>query len=445
VRTLSTPTPQRTRRWLQRRRGAGTGGAPEPTGVKAAVPSEQDAASAVTSTSRCALRSWPEIVRPYARANHRRAVAQLLNTGLPFLLLMAALIYGDRSHVWLTWPLVLPAVFLLVRLFIIQHDCGHGSFFASRRANDLLGRVIGLVTLTPYGFWRKIHALHHANSGNLDRRGDGDITTLTVREYRALSLWRRLLYRAYRHPLVLFGLGAVYFFVICNRIPTGNPLRHRKNWSSILGTNAALTAIIVLMVLTVGARAFMLAYLPVILLAASTGIWLFYVQHQFEHAYWASAPDWDFHEAAFKGSSFYDLPVALHWLTGHIGFHHIHHICTKIPNYSSTRIRSFAMPLVVSPFSIACDACGSRYGMRSGGFWCPSETFTDPSRGLEHSSVGGVSTRLNPSYILCPGEERAVPDRGGGPCLRRTVSAAPNCVFSEPYGASSPTGRMQHR
>jgi omega-6 fatty acid desaturase (delta-12 desaturase) len=224
--------------------------------------------------------------RPYARANHRRAVAQLLNTGLPFLLLMAVLICGARSHPLLTLPLVLPAVFLLVRLFIIQHDCGHGSFFTSRRANDLLGRAIGLVTLTPYGYWRKIHALHHANSGNLNRRGDGDITTLTVREYRALPLWRRLLYRAYRHPLVLFGLGPVYFFVICNRIPAGNPLRHRNNWSSILGTNAALAAIFAIMMLSVGARAFMLAYLPVILLAASTGIWLFYVQHQFQHAYW---------------------------------------------------------------------------------------------------------------------------------------------------------------
>jgi omega-6 fatty acid desaturase (delta-12 desaturase) len=278
-------------------------------------------------------RSWQEIVAPYARANLRRAVAQLVNTGLPFLMLMAALMYGARSHPWLTLPLVLPAVFLLVRLFIIQHDCGHGSFFASRRANDLLGRTIGLLTLTPYAFWRKTHALHHANSGNLDRRGDGDITTLTVREYQALPLWRRLLYRAYRHPLVLFGLGPVYFFVICNRIPTGNPLRHRKSWSSILGTNAALAAIIVLIVLTVGTRAFMLAYLPVILLAASTGIWLFYVQHQFEHTYWASAPDWDFHEAALKGSSFYDLPAVLHWLTGYIGFHHIHHVCSKIPNY----------------------------------------------------------------------------------------------------------------
>jgi omega-6 fatty acid desaturase (delta-12 desaturase) len=278
-------------------------------------------------------RSWQEIVAPYARANHRRAIGQLLNTALPFLLLMAALIYGGRSHPLLTFPLALPALFLLVRLFAIQHDCGHGSFFASRRANDFLGRAIGLVTLTPYGFWRDTHAVHHATSGNLDRRGTGDITMLTVREYLALSRWRRLLYQAYRHPLVLFGLGPVYFFVICNRIPTGSPFRHWKVWSSILGTNLALAAIVMLMVLTVGGRAFMLAYLPVILLAAATGIWLFYIQHQFEHAYWAPAADWNFHKAALQGSSFYDLPAALHWLTGYIGFHHIHHVCSKIPNY----------------------------------------------------------------------------------------------------------------
>ncbi len=279
------------------------------------------------------VRSWPEIVAPYARADRRRAVAQLLNTGLPFLFLMAALIYGARSHPWLVLPLAVPAVFLLVRLFIIQHDCGHGSFFASRRANDLLGRALGVLTLTPYVFWRRSHAIHHASSGRLDRRGAGDITMLTVHEYRALPLVRRFLYRAYRHPAVLFGLGPFYMFVIRNRIPTGSPIRQMKIWGSILGTDAALAAIVALMVLTVGGRAFVHAYFPVILLAASAGMWLFYIQHQFEHAYWATGSDWDFHEAALKGSSFYDLPAVLHWLTGYIGFHHIHHVCSKIPNY----------------------------------------------------------------------------------------------------------------
>jgi len=272
-------------------------------------------------------------VAPYARADHRRAVAQLLNTGLPFVLLMAALLCGAGRHPVLTLPLAAPAALLLVRLFAIQHDCGHGSFFASRRTNDLLGRALGVLTLTPYACWRKSHAIHHANSGNLDRRGTGDVRTLTVREYHWLSLRWRLRYRVYRHPLVLFGLGPIFLFVIHHRIPTVSPFCHRRIWGSILGTNAAVAAIVMLMLLTLGARALMLGYLPVILLAASTGIWLFYIQHQFEHTYWATGPDWDFHAAALKGSSFYDLPAVLHWLTGYIGFHHIHHVCSKIPNY----------------------------------------------------------------------------------------------------------------
>jgi acyl-lipid omega-6 desaturase (Delta-12 desaturase) len=304
-----------------------------PSGARGDAQPGQSPTSADGSTSLPPARSWREIVAPYARADHRRAVAQLLNTGVPFLLLMAALIYGARSDFWPIFPLAVPAVFLLVRLFIIQHDCGHGSFFASRRANDLLGRALGVLTLTPYAFWRSSHAIHHASSGNLERRGPGDITTLTVREYQALSPIRRLFYRIYRHPVVLFGLGPLYLFVIRNRIPTANPFRHRKIWSSIVGTNATLAALVTVMLLTVGGRAFLLAYLPVILLAASTGIWLFYIQHQFEHTYWASGPAWDFHEAALQGSSFYDLPAVLHWLTGSIGFHHIHHACSKIPNY----------------------------------------------------------------------------------------------------------------
>jgi acyl-lipid omega-6 desaturase (Delta-12 desaturase) len=290
-------------------------------------------ATATTMDVFLSSRQWREIVAPYAHADHRRAVAQLLNTGLPFLLLMAALLCGARSHPGLTLPLAAPAAFLLVRLFAIQHDCGHGSFFASRRANDLLGRVLGVLTLTPYACWRKSHAIHHANSGNLDRRGTGDVKTLTVREYQSLSLPWRLRYRMYRHPMVLFGLGPIFLFALYHRIPTVSPFRHRRIWGSILGTNAVLAAIVVLMLLTVGGRALLFGYFPMLLLAASTGTWLFYIQHQFEHTYWASGPDWNFHPAALNGSSFYDLPAVLHWLTGYIGFHHIHHVCSKIPNY----------------------------------------------------------------------------------------------------------------
>ncbi len=280
-----------------------------------------------------APRPWREIVAPYAKPDGRRGVIQLLNTGLPFLALFAAMLWGIDHGIWPALLLTVPAAALLLRLFMFQHDCGHGSFFKSRWANDVLGRVLGVLTLTPYAWWRRRHALHHARSGNLDRRGVGDIGTLTVREYLSRSARRRLQYRLYRHPLVLFGLGPAWHFLLRQRIPTGHPVRDRANWLSVLGTDAALAAVIAAMALTIGLRPFLLAYLPVVLLAGSTGIWLFYIQHQFEETYWDWAPRWSFHAAALEGSSFYDLPQILHWATGYIGFHHIHHLSSRIPNY----------------------------------------------------------------------------------------------------------------
>ena len=262
---------------------------------------------------------------------------QLLTTGLPLLAAIGALLYGLSRGIWPALVLAVPAALFLVRLFIIQHDCGHGSFFKSRRANDRLGRAIGVLTLMPYGFWRKGHTVHHATSGNLDRRGTGDVTTLTVREYLSRPGWRRFLYRLYRHPLVLFGAGPAYLLLIRHRIPTGHPLRAWDSWLSILGTNAAAAVLISVMALIVGLSVFLLAYGAVLLLATSIGVWFFYIQHQFEDAYWEAGPRWDFRAAALKGSSYYDLPGVLHWLTGSIGFHHIHHLASKIPNY---RLRS---------------------------------------------------------------------------------------------------------
>lgn len=278
-------------------------------------------------------RAWRDIVAPYTRADTRRSMIQLLNTAPPFFAMMAFMIYGLDRGIWAALLLTVPCAAFLVRLFTIQHDCGHASFFKSRWANDLLGRVLGVFTLTPYAFWRKSHAMHHATSGNLDRRGTGDITTLTLREYRSLSLRGRLAYRLYRHPLILFGIGPAYQFLIRHRIPTGSPRRHRQVWLSILGTNAALLAILVVMALTVGLGPFLLGYVPVVLLAASTGVWLFYIQHQFEDTYWEAKPRWSFHDAALEGCSLYDLPRPAHWITGNIGFHHIHHLSSRIPNY----------------------------------------------------------------------------------------------------------------
>jgi omega-6 fatty acid desaturase (delta-12 desaturase) len=277
--------------------------------------------------------AWRHSIAPYAKPDARRAMIQLLNTGLPFLGIEVGTIGAINHGVTAALLLIPIAAVLLVRLFIIQHDCGHGSFFASRRANDWLGRVLGVLTLTPYEAWRRDHARHHASSGNLDRRGVGDVITLSVKEYRSLPPARRLAYRLYRHPLVIFGIGPTYKFLIRHRIPTGHPLRCREHWCSILGTNAGIAVLTVSGAMTAGLEPFLLAYLPVILLAASIGVWLFYVQHQFEETYWETQSGWNFRAAALKGCSFYDLPRALHWATGHIGFHHIHHLSSRIPNY----------------------------------------------------------------------------------------------------------------
>jgi acyl-lipid omega-6 desaturase (Delta-12 desaturase) len=278
-------------------------------------------------------RSLRRLTAEHARPDGRRAAVQLFNTALPFLGIMAGMFYALDHGAWAALLLAVPGAALLVRLFMIQHDCGHGSFFASRRANDWLGRAIGVLTLTPYAYWRKSHAVHHATSGNLDRRGTGDVTTLTVREYLASPLGRRLAYRLYRHPLVMFGIGPAYLFLVRHRIPTGNPRRERQAWVSILGTDAAIIALGGLLIWALGPVTFVLSYVPMFLTAASAGVWLFYVQHQFEDTHWADDRRWDFHVAALEGCSYYDLPDLLHWATANIGFHHIHHLCSKIPNY----------------------------------------------------------------------------------------------------------------
>ena len=233
----------------------------------------------------------------------------------------------------LTLLLALPAAGLLLRLFVLQHDCGHGSFFRTRAVNDWVGRIIGTVTLTPYDAWRRSHNAHHASSGNLDERGFGDIDTLTVREYLALSRWRRLRYRAYRHPLVMFGIGPAYLFLVRHRLPVGLMRKGWEPWISTMATNAATAALIVAMIWLVGAGPFLLVQLPIVLLAASMGVWLFYVQHQFEDTVWAEDPAWNMHEAALHGSSHYDLPPVLRWFTANIGVHHVHHLCSRIPFY----------------------------------------------------------------------------------------------------------------
>ena len=279
-------------------------------------------------------KAWRALLAPYKQANWSRALAQLANTVLPFTLIWGLMAFAvTRGAWWAALVLAFPAAFFFIRLFIFQHDCGHGSFFPSRRANNVLGGILGVVTLFPYGYWKKTHAIHHATSGNLDDREFGDIVTLTVKEYRALTPLRRFGYRLYRHPLVMFGLGPSYQFVIKHRFPFDIPFAWKREWLSVLKTNLALVAVYAALVLGLGWQTVLMVQLPIIVVAGALGVWLFYVQHQFEDTYWEHEEAWDFYRAGAHGSSFYDLGPLGHWLTGNIGYHHIHHLASQIPNY----------------------------------------------------------------------------------------------------------------
>jgi len=280
-----------------------------------------------------ARRAIPALTR-YREPCHFRSIFEIAVTLVPFVALWAVAWAAVHFGYWeLSFLAGVPAAGLLVRLFMIQHDCGHGSFFRYRLANDWVGRFLGVLTLTPYDDWRRAHAIHHANSGHLDRRGVGDIDTLTVREFQALAVWAQLRYRLYRHPLVMFGFGAAYQFLLRHRLPIGSLRGGWHAWTSAVATNLAIAVAATALIWFIGIGPFLLVHLPIALLAGSAGVWLFYVQHQFEETFWARGGEWNFHEASFHGSSYYDLPGVLRWFTANIGVHHVHHLCSRIPYY----------------------------------------------------------------------------------------------------------------
>ncbi len=284
--------------------------------------------------------SWVSRLAAYRHPSNRRAIIEVAVTAIPFVALWVMMAFLAQYSLWLVLLLAVPTAGFMVRLFMIQHDCGHGAMFSSRRVNDWVGRILGVITLTPYDFWRQSHALHHAGSGNLDRRGVGDIDTLTVREYQARGLLGRLAYRIYRHPLVLFGVGPAYLFIVRNRVPFGVKGSGAMPWTSTMLTNLAIITLSALMIYLVGLGSFLLIHVPVVLIGASIGVWLFYVQHQFETTTWEHEPAWTHGESALHGSSYYDLPRPLMWMTGNIGIHHLHHLSSRIPFYRLPQVLS---------------------------------------------------------------------------------------------------------
>ena len=276
--------------------------------------------------------SWQKIVTKYQKPNLRRSLWEIANTVIPFFILWYLMYRSLTVSYWLALALAIPTAGLGMRIFIILHDCGHGSFFKSSRANNLVGTFCGILTFTPYYQWRHAHAIHHASHGDLDRRGVGDVLTMTVKEYLQSPWWKKLGYRLYRHPIVMFGLGPAFIFLLMHRFP--HPKSGRRERNSVHLTNFVLLAMILALSWAIGFKTFVIVHLPVLLLTCTAGVWLFYIQHQFEDTYWEDHPEWDYAMASLYGSSYYRLPKVLQWFSGNIGLHHIHHLSPKIPNYN---------------------------------------------------------------------------------------------------------------
>ncbi len=283
-------------------------------------------------------KEWVQVLAKYRAPSTRRSLLELAATLVPFAALWALAWLSLSVSNWLAFAIAVLNGGFLVRIFIIQHDCGHASYFNNRSLSDWVGRALGVLTLTPYDVWRRTHSIHHSHQGNLDQRGIGDVLTLTVEEYRARSPMGRFLYRLYRNPLVLFVLGPSYLFILQNRLPFGLMNSGWRYWTSAMGTNAIIAIALGLMIWLGGFLPVLLIFLPTSVIAGTIGVWLFYVQHQFEETHWAKEPDWQLHDAALSGSSHYVLPQPLRWLSGNIGIHHVHHLYSRIPFYRLTEV-----------------------------------------------------------------------------------------------------------
>lgn len=303
---------------------------------------------------------WKQTVAHYQSASTRRALWQLTNSLGPYLLLWYAMHVVRDISLWLTVPLAVLAAAFLVRIFIIFHDCTHGSFFRSRRANEIVGFIAGVLTFSPFQHWRWEHAMHHAGAGNLDRRGTGDIWTMTVQEYLSASRWRRLNYRLARNPVVLFVLAPLFVFVVKQRF--ASPLADKRQRRSVLWLNLVLLGTVTLLSWIFGVMPYLLIQSISMTIAGAIGLWLFYVQHQFEGVYWERGNNWDYTHAALHGSSYYKLPKMLQWLSGNIGFHHIHHLSPRIPNYNLQRCHeSSRLFQEVKPITLTSSLRSLRY------------------------------------------------------------------------------------
>lgn len=282
-------------------------------------------------------------VAPFAKSDIKSSIYQLMNTIPPFFLLWFLAYLSLSVSIWLTLALAVVASGFVIRIFIIFHDCTHQSFFKNKKANRIVGTITGIITLFAFEKWKRNHNIHHATSGNLDKRGTGDVWVMTVDEYVAASFWQRLSYRLYRNPFIMFGLGPFYLYLISNRFNRKGAKRKERLNTYLI--NISIAVIYALLIWAVGWQAFLIIQVPIFFIAGALGIWLFYVQHQYEDSYFENEDEWDFVKAAVDGSSYYKLPKVMQWITGSIGFHHVHHLSPRVPNYNLEKAHESTPPL----------------------------------------------------------------------------------------------------